>query len=527
MAMMEMSSPLAAISRPEHNWLQPTPLGPAISFLNQKSAFSPRLDVLNDSSFLDIEMTTSPTDCLAADLSQNFHIDKTPAFPTPRRSLFSAFGNIDRAAVKTPPLPSSPACSDIMEMSPLPHKPAFARNQSKLKEVSPPSPILDSPCQMQRRPSNERKKSIPSRRPSLQRAKAYTTNMVLKTAGMSKMGFSGQNENKPFQFGSKKSSPVMNLDEMFTVSPENSRVGLGLNLTGSRPKMPVFQDSSSPAASDGSPLAAARRYNQRPARKMACRRTMSMFNNAEEVISPKVKAEPKFCAQSPSQVAARESQILPCFSNNKDTLKRISRDTMVDVLDGKYSGKYDQMKVIDCRFEYEFKGGHIAGAININTLEDVDKVLFSMGSETKVETKKTLLILHCEYSAHRAPRIANHLRARDRQLNMHRYPELHYPEIYILDGGYSGFFTDHKDRCEPQCYVEMDDSRHKVLCERELGKFRRNTKFGRAQSYTFGAGPLANKDSPIVRRAPLAQTTFGLNGVLGRPRGEKLRMTSY
>ncbi|KAF3906610.1 hypothetical protein ABW20_dc0108940 [Dactylellina cionopaga] len=522
MAMVDMSSPLAAISRPEGNWLQPTPLAPGFSF-NPKSPFSPCLDVGQDSSFFDIDMTmtTSPTDCLAADLSQNFHIDKT-------RSLFSALGASTRPFVTTPPLPSSPACSDIMEMSPLPHKPAFAKKQSKLSEVSP---VLESPCQIQRKPSNERKKLLQPRRPSLQRAKAYSTNMVLKTAGMSKLAFTGEDEEKPFQFGSKKSSPTMNLDEMFTASPENVRVGLGLNMNGgmSKPRMPVFQDTSnSPGATEGSPLAAASRrpVHRGPPRKMQCRRTFSMFNNVEEVVSPKSKSEATFCAQSPSQVAARESQMLPCFSTEKDTLKRISRETMVDVLDGKYSKKYDEMKIIDCRFEYEYDGGHIGGAVNINTLEDVENILLSMGMEVKPEASKTLLIFHCEYSAHRAPRIANHLRARDRHVNMHRYPQLFYPEIYILEGGYSGFYANHKERCEPQNYIEMDDSRHKVLCEREMGKFRRNTKFGRAQSYTFGAS-IANKDSLSSRRAPLGYASFGVNGVLGRPRGENKRMASY
>ncbi|KAJ6262591.1 hypothetical protein Dda_3402 [Drechslerella dactyloides] len=528
MAMMEMSSPLAAISRPEGNWLQPTPapLAAGFSFM-PKSPFSPRLDVSQDSSFydMDIPMTNSPTECLAADLSQNFHIDKTPTFPTPRRSLFSALDAATRPSVTTSPILSSPA-SDNMEMSPLPHKPAFARTKSKLKDISSGP---ESPCQMQRKPSNERKKILQPRRPSLQRSKAYTTNLVLKTAGMSKLAFAGQDEKKPFEFGSLSAkSPVMNLDDAFTLSPEGGRVGLKLNMdTVGKPRMPIFQDSS-PTTCEGSPLAGAnRRPGQRPPRKMPCRRTFSMFNNADEVVSPNKKAEAAFCAQSPSQVAARECQMLPCFTTEKDTLKRITRDTMVDVLDGKYSENYDNMKIIDCRFEYEFNGGHIAGAVNINTLEDVDNVLLSTASEDKLEAKKTLLIFHCEYSAHRAPRIANHLRARDRHLNMHRYPELYYPEIYILEGGYSGFFANHRERCEPQEYVGMDDSRHKVLCERELGKFRRNTKFGRAQSYTFGASIGSNNDSASLRRAPLGQASFGFNGLLGRPRGEAKRMVSY
>jgi M-phase inducer tyrosine phosphatase len=81
---------------------------------------------------------------------------------------------------------------------------------------------------------------------------------------------------------------------------------------------------------------------------------------------------------------------------------------------------------------------------------------------------------------------ALHLRNRDRHLNMHQYPKLHYPEIYILQGGYSGFFAHHKGRCEPQNYVAMQDERHKDACAREMRNFGKNPKLIRTQSYTYG-----------------------------------------
>ncbi len=89
---------------------------------------------------------------------------------------------------------------------------------------------------------------------------------------------------------------------------------------------------------------------------------------------------------------------LPHFNSDEESLPRITKDTMVEVLDGKYSQCYDRSIIIDCRFEYEYEGGHIEAAINVNDKERLATQLFE---DTTLE--KTLLILHCEYSAHRAP----------------------------------------------------------------------------------------------------------------------------
>ena len=65
-------------------------------------------------------------------------------------------------------------------------------------------------------------------------------------------------------------------------------------------------------------------------------------------------------------------------------------------------------------------------------------------------------------------RRAKFLRHKDRATNAHRYPLLTYPEVYILDGGYSSFFMDHRFRCFPQNYVEMAAKEHANACERRL-----------------------------------------------------------
>ena len=92
---------------------------------------------------------------------------------------------------------------------------------------------------------------------------------------------------------------------------------------------------------------------------------------------------------------------LPYFKTEEESLPRISKETMIDVLDGKYDQSYKRAIIVDCRFEYEYEGGHIDGAINFNNKEDLATRLFE--AENSEKSSKSLLILHCEYSAHRAP----------------------------------------------------------------------------------------------------------------------------
>lgn len=90
---------------------------------------------------------------------------------------------------------------------------------------------------------------------------------------------------------------------------------------------------------------------------------------------------------------------LPHFiPDEPDSLPRISDETLIDVLNGKFDDAFDKRMIIDCRFEYEYEGGHIDGAQNFCDKEALAKELFS-----ELSLSNTLLIFHCEYSAHRAP----------------------------------------------------------------------------------------------------------------------------
>ncbi|KAJ7109215.1 hypothetical protein C8R44DRAFT_635087 [Mycena epipterygia] len=201
-------------------------------------------------------------------------------------------------------------------------------------------------------------------------------------------------------------------------------------------------------------------------------------------------------------------KLLPCHRVTDDGLMRINPQTLNKLLDGHYNEQADY-HVIDCRFDYEFNGGHIPGAVNLNTPSDVEEYLLRSSlkkpkpSVSGDPARKRILVFHCEFSAKRAPTFAKHLRARDRALNNHVYPKIHYPELYILEGGYCQYFKAFSSRCSPQGYITMDDPIHTASRDGGLDQFRK-TKFGRHKSYAYGDG--ASKNSTLSQQQPKRNT---------------------
>jgi len=54
-------------------------------------------------------------------------------------------------------------------------------------------------------------------------------------------------------------------------------------------------------------------------------------------------------------------------------------------------------------------------------------------------SKKKKIIFHCEFSQSRGPKMYNLLRSFDREINFKNYPKLTFPDIHLLEGGYSLF----------------------------------------------------------------------------------------
>ncbi|KAJ9099617.1 hypothetical protein QFC19_005855 [Naganishia cerealis] len=174
------------------------------------------------------------------------------------------------------------------------------------------------------------------------------------------------------------------------------------------------------------------------------------------------------------------------FKVDNDLFPRIEADELKKVLAGDYENTFDEVVIVDCRFEYEFNGGHIDGAVNLMTQEDLENYFMT---EKRLGSKaKRLCVFHCEFSVFRGPTMAGHLRKLDRIANSDSYPHLSYPDIVILEGGYEKFFSKHISHCIPQAYVEMKDINYQHTCEEEMNKVRKSTKLPRAKSFhQFGA----------------------------------------
>ncbi|XP_052778610.1 cdc25-like protein phosphatase twine [Mya arenaria] len=172
---------------------------------------------------------------------------------------------------------------------------------------------------------------------------------------------------------------------------------------------------------------------------------------------------------------------IPTVHGKHKDLKAISPDTMDAVLRGCYDDEIGRLTVIDCRYPYEFEGGHIRGAVNLFTRDMVRDFLLSH-IDDDATSGRHVLVFHCEFSSERGPKMYRHLRSEDRSLHTDVYPRLAFPEVYLLEGGYKAFYHKHIVQCEPQQYMPMLHKDHVT----DLRHFR-------AKSKSWTAGERANR----------------------------------
>ncbi|ESO86540.1 hypothetical protein LOTGIDRAFT_167063 [Lottia gigantea] len=93
---------------------------------------------------------------------------------------------------------------------------------------------------------------------------------------------------------------------------------------------------------------------------------------------------------------ASSTHSLPTMSGKHTDLPTIDSSTMSSLFNSS-----SNFTIIDCRYPYEYQGGHIQGAIKIYTEQGIQTFM-----ESRLHsTKNDILIFHCEFSSHKGPKL--------------------------------------------------------------------------------------------------------------------------
>ena len=152
--------------------------------------------------------------------------------------------------------------------------------------------------------------------------------------------------------------------------------------------------------------------------------------------------------ESKPQGLFNRSSSVPSSLSQQNT---ITPRELVDIMDHPGDYNYDNILILDVRFEYEFNGGRIAGARNVRTYQQLINIF------DRYRDQNVMVVIHCEYSQERGPRVFHLFREYDRHRNT--YPKLTYPNVFLLEGGFRRFYSE----CSHHCigtYVAMRDDEH-------------------------------------------------------------------
>ncbi len=86
---------------------------------------------------------------------------------------------------------------------------------------------------------------------------------------------------------------------------------------------------------------------------------------------------------------------------------------------------------------------------------------------------------------------------------------------------------DHRLRCFPQSYVEMDAKEHVTACERGLGRMKQQrAKLSRAQTFAFGQHNQPMDDSPTAPNRQYSSLITGMDISIVQPLDSVQRLLS-
>ncbi|CAF1148549.1 unnamed protein product [Adineta steineri] len=230
-------------------------------------------------------------------------------------------------------------------------------------------------------------------------------------------------------------------------------------------------------------------FINRPSMVKRCRRGIELVRSLTEPNEEQIKASVELASNRDLIGDRSNTHLLPqCKSRKHPDLACISPETVMNVLKNKYSNDIENLHIIDCRYPYEYEGGHIQLAKNLYTRTQIHNEFFRKPIQLKDSSKRNIIIFHCEFSSERAPSLLRYFRSEDRSVHEKTYPELHYPEIYLLEGGYKAFYEYSKEFCIPEQYRTMIDIHYQEHYRKYRFETKQYDKFTGTNERTDGGG---------------------------------------
>lgn len=142
-------------------------------------------------------------------------------------------------------------------------------------------------------------------------------------------------------------------------------------------------------------------------------------------------------------------------SQNNTAPKTIAPDQMIKFFLGDFSGfDFTEIVIVDARYPFEYKGGHLKGAMNVpcTTQDSWQGALKKMFFDAREDGHRIGIVFHCEFSQARAPTELKWFRKHDRMLPGNVYPNLSFPYVMKLEGGFKRFSLEYPPPTYPSVY---------------------------------------------------------------------------
>ncbi|GMF00818.1 unnamed protein product [[Candida] boidinii] len=264
-----------------------------------------------------------------------------------------------------------------------------------------------SPLQ-QRSVSKKRDEVSTKLRSGLQRAQS----MIQSASEFSSFSSFGE---IPQKLGSTIKFPYQSSPEIKTISNTfGSKMGLASGFVPSSSSMSNSMRSSGSKSINGDSLSSIGGLTL-----MRSSTTVGFPQSVESEIQPIEPVQSSACTEtSMTGNSQLSSAPIKTTKSNSCSLPSIDVDQFYEILrsfknpnssTNVFNSYFDEVVVIDCRFEYEFEGGHIDNALNICSKKELEKNMFhdeilEQDPVSYTSKNRKLIVFHCEFSSHRGPR---------------------------------------------------------------------------------------------------------------------------